>query len=112
MNRGFTLVELLVVVSIIAMLIAILLPATKRVMETTRRTVCASNLHQWGVALLSSASDERGKLHKSQRWSSNANLRYPCDVWMKTSYSDEWSLEYLANYVGGVDFANKKLSGV
>jgi prepilin-type N-terminal cleavage/methylation domain-containing protein len=51
-GKGFTLVELLVVVSIIALLISILLPSLGAARETTRRAVCASNLHQINAAAL------------------------------------------------------------
>lgn len=71
-TKGFTLVELLVVIGIIALLISILLPSLNRARETANRVKCASNLRQIGQALLLYANENRGAYPRTYYVAGNA----------------------------------------
>jgi len=61
-RTGFTLVELLVVISIIAMLLAVLMPALNKARETGRRVVCTTLLGKtFGMANMAYAAANNGK---------------------------------------------------
>lgn len=62
---SFTLIELLVVISIMAIILALLLPGLSAAKESGRRTACASNLRQCGVASYFYAGDWNGFLPSS-----------------------------------------------
>ena len=57
---GFTLIELLVTVTIIAILMTLTVSVIGSVRESARRVVCAGNLRQLGMAVLSYVQDNRG----------------------------------------------------
>lgn len=59
MRKAFTLVELLVVISIIALLIAILLPVLKNVKISATMMVCSSNLKQVGTGVFAYTTDNK-----------------------------------------------------
>jgi prepilin-type N-terminal cleavage/methylation domain-containing protein/prepilin-type processing-associated H-X9-DG protein len=63
--RGFTLVELLVVIGIIALLMGILLPTLGRVRAQAAETKCKSNIRQWAQGLQMYLNDSRGTLPRA-----------------------------------------------
>ena len=75
-NRpGFTLVELMVVVSITGVLVGVMMPAVARAWDVARLARCASNLHQISVAM-SGYVGQYGKYPPNALTSNNVTLKY------------------------------------
>src|SRR5262249_47254776 len=68
-RRGFTLVELLVVILIIAILMGLLLVALKGVRQRASETNCLQNLHQIGVAMRAYTDKYKGMMPSAEAWS-------------------------------------------
>ena len=69
---GFTLLELLVVVAVIALLVAILLPALNQARVQANRVVCQAHLRQLALAWLVYLENYQGDFYQS----ANANFKY------------------------------------
>ena len=116
-KRGFTLIELLVVVAIIAVLVAMLLPAISKAREVARLSVCLSNLRQIGVGLHSYAEDNRGWVPFNYAGYGGGWLygAHPLSLWKGSKDPNESDacgrfngLGNLTRYIGGTGFFDEE----
>jgi prepilin-type N-terminal cleavage/methylation domain-containing protein/prepilin-type processing-associated H-X9-DG protein len=101
-DTGFTLIEVLVVISIIALLVALLLPALGKARAVSRRVECASQMRQHGVALMAYTTDRDGFLPNKMHGVSWILQTRQDGPWVDGSasgqgeYSDLMTLGYLS----------------
>lgn len=101
-QNGFTLVELLVVLAIIAMLAALLLPVLSDAKQKAWQAQCASNLRQWGVGLTAFGGDNQDKFPDLSYQDSAGNLTGARDLaWMPVAFNSGFFPDYLMKNKSG-----------
>ncbi|MDB5320810.1 MAG: hypothetical protein JWN40_2441 [Phycisphaerales bacterium] len=97
---GFTLVELLVVIGIIALLIAILLPALGRARQQGQRVQCMSNMRQIGLATVMYTNDNKGWFPRSAAGGTPPAYADVYDDWVYWQPGRDPNLSPLVKYLG------------
>jgi len=101
-RKGFTLIELLVVIAMIALLMAILMPALRKAKDAARRISCGSRLKQWGTAIQMHIGDNDGKLMAIvKKWGGNPYPHYINNRPQKNSRGViMWNIADINPYIG------------
>ncbi len=86
-HKAFTLVELLVVISIIAVLAALLLPALRKARELGHRTACMGHMRQLQLAWHTYAMDNDGYIVNGQPWT-------PHNPHLELNNGTPWLIDY------------------
>lgn len=108
-RAGFTLTELLVVVSILLVLAAVLIPVVASAIESARRSTCRSNLHQFGIGLRMYQNNYNGRVMRIVNWTGTiypypGYIRY--DNTADPSFAGEWAINQIKPYVESFSTSN------
>ncbi|MGH7134986.1 MAG: DUF1559 domain-containing protein [Pirellulales bacterium] len=112
---GFTLIELLISIGIIAMLMALLLPAVQQARESGRRNTCANNIRNLGLAVLAATEADRrfpasGYYHANSTSKTYRAPNWVCTILPRIERSDisvEWN-----RTADGADPSNQRLANI
>lgn len=103
-RQGFTLVELLVVIAIVSLLAGLLLPALARSKGVARKSSCASNLRQQGLAWRMWLDDNGGKFPDRRDLKTSLPGGYlPWSDWPKSDPRGGWAAVVLQNLLPGTE---------
>jgi prepilin-type N-terminal cleavage/methylation domain-containing protein/prepilin-type processing-associated H-X9-DG protein len=98
-SRGFTLVELLVVIGIIALLISILMPALSKARRSANTVKCLSNLRQVGIGYQMYAADFKGAIPVVRQDLNDDGSQAP-----PTPSISTWWQDYVGTYIAKAKF--------
>ena len=90
-RKGFTLIEVLIVITIVALLISLILPGITQAREVARQAICSANLRQVGASFAGYANDNHNQYpimitsNPPYIWQSYAGYE---DVWLEKALSD------------------------
>lgn len=114
-RRGFTVIELLVAIGIIAMLTALLLPAVQQARESARRNECANHIRNLGLAVLGATEAERRFPASGYYHANSTDKTYRWPNWVCTilprieriDISSQWN-----RTADGADPSNQRLANI
>ncbi len=119
-QAGYTLIQMLIVVTIIAVLASLLMSTYSQVRALAERVSCANRLRQWAMVPLGFAQDHRGLLLQTmlqgEPWLSTRDRRYePAHVWQTTQpepANNEVSIPIVEDYLPVIQQTGRKSAGV
>jgi len=119
-HAGYTLIEILIVVAIIAVLAGMLMPTISKIRSIAERVSCANRLRQWAMVPLGFAQDHRGMLLQTmlqgEPWLGTRDRRYePAHVWQTTQASpanNEVSIPIVEEYLPDIQQTGTRSAGV